>query len=315
MGKNRIINILGCQYPVILGPMRRKTLGEMAATVSNSGGFGQIAASGLSAEQLRREIAKARNLTDRPIGVNIPIYRPNASEALEISIEAGIQIITTSAGNPAKLIKRIKEAGLKVLHKVSSEDMALKAEAYGVDGIIATGYEAGGHLGRNGTTTICLIPQLVDVVKIPIVAAGGIADARGLVAAFALGAEGVEMGTRFLATHECPVPYCYKQLVLDAKSDSTVVLAEKTMPIRVLKNRMREITRQQDKAQENKHLHRLDSGSTYKQSESDASTGSMPGGQIAGLIKEIKDIENVIPELVHGANRLSQRLAAEFGGL
>jgi len=315
MFKNRIIDILGCQYPVILGPMRRKTLGEMAAAVSNSGGFGQIAASGLSADQLRREITKAHNLTDRPIGVNIPIYRPNASEALEIAIEAGIQIITTSAGNPAKLIKRIKEAGLKILHKVSSEDMALKAEACGVDGIIATGYEAGGHIGRDDTTIMCLIPQLVDSVKVPIVAAGGVADARGLVAAFALGAEGVEMGTRFLATHECPVPYFYKQLILDAKSDSTVVVAKNAMPTRLLKNRMLEITQNHDNAQENKHLNGSDSGSKYIQSESDASIKIIPAGQIAGLIKQIKHIENVIPELMHGVNRLSQRLAAEFGGV
>ena len=181
--KNRVTEILGTRYPLILGPMRLITLGEMAAAVSNSGGFGQIGASGASAELLRGEIEKARNLTGSPFGINIPVYRPNAFEALEIAIEMGIKTITSSAGNPAKIIGRVKEAGLKVLHKVSSVKMALKAQEAGVDGVIATGFEAGGHVGRESVTTLCLVPQLVEALDIPVVAAGGIGDGRGLLAA------------------------------------------------------------------------------------------------------------------------------------
>ena len=203
---NRITKILGTKFPLIQGPMRQLTMGEMAAAVSNCGGFGQIAASGASGEQLRSEIIRAQSLTDKPFGINIPIFRPNAFEALEIAIESGIKTITTSAGNPTKLIDRIKEANLRVLHKVSTLDMALKAESLGVDAVIAMGYEAGGHIGREDTTTFCLVPQLANSLKIPVVAAGGIGDARGLVAALALGAEGVEVGTRLVATQECPAP-------------------------------------------------------------------------------------------------------------
>jgi len=198
--KNRITEILGVQHPFILGPMRHMTLGTMAAAVSNSGGFGQIAASGLSAEKLYAEIAMASALTDKPFGLNIPIYRPNALEAIEIAIETGIRTVTTSAGNPQSVMARIRGGGLKVLHKVSTVEMALKAQDAGIDGVIATGYEAGGHVGKEDTTTFCLVPQLVDSLDIPVVAAGGIGDARGVVAAFALGAEGIEVGTRFLAT-------------------------------------------------------------------------------------------------------------------
>ncbi|MBI4763593.1 MAG: nitronate monooxygenase [Deltaproteobacteria bacterium] len=222
--QNRITEILGTRYPLILGPMRLITLGEMAAAVSNSGGFGQIGASGASAELLITEIRKAKDLTSRPFGVNIPIYRPNAFEALEIAIEAGIRTITTSAGDPGRMIRRIKEAGMKVLHKVSTVKMALKAQEAGVDGVIATGFEAGGHVGRESITTFCLVPLLVEALEIPVVAAGGIGDGRGLLAAFALGAEGVEMGTRFVATRECSSPDWYKESILHARDSSTMIL-------------------------------------------------------------------------------------------
>jgi len=314
MVMNRIVEITGTRYPFILGPMRLITLGEMAAAVSNSGGFGQIAASGLSSDRLLLEIKKARDLTDQPFGINIPIYRPNAFEALEIAIDAGIKTITTSAGNPAKLIERIKEAGLKVLHKVSSVEMALKSQSCGVDGVIATGFEAGGHVGRQGTTTMCLVPQLADALKIPIVAAGGIADARGLVAVFALGAEGVELGTRFIATHECPTPDFYKQLVVRADSDATILLGKDAMPMRVLKNLAVEMIQNPDKTIEDKHLNSKNAEAVYIQSGGDADTAIMPSGQIAGLIKQIESIGNIFPELMKGAILLTQQLKSTFGG-
>ncbi|MBW1680680.1 MAG: nitronate monooxygenase [Deltaproteobacteria bacterium] len=312
--KNRICEILGVAYPIILGPMRLITLGEMAAAVSESGGFGQIAASGLSPDRLRSELMKARDLTNRPIGVNIPLYRPNASEALEIAIEVGIKVITTSAGNPGKFIDRIREAGIKVLHKVSTVDMAVKAEAAGVDGVIATGFEAGGHIGREQVTTLCLVPQLVDVLRIPVVAAGGIGDARGLLAAFALGAEGVEMGTRFLGSSECPVPDFFKELVITAKSDSTLLLGKGAMPIRVLKNKASMMISRTDKAQEDDRL-TASGDKSYVQSGGDADSSLMPCGQVAGLITELKNIGEIIPEMMKEVESLSSQLSTIFLGI
>jgi len=309
--QNRICEILGVEYPIILGPMRLITLGEMAALVSESGGFGQIAASGLSGERLREEIKKAQELTSRPVGVNIPIYRPNAVEALEIAIEMGIKTITTSAGKPEKLMPRIREAGLKVLHKVSSVEMALKAEAAGVDGVIAMGFEAGGHIGREGLSTLCLIPQLVDVLKIPVVAAGGIGDGRGMVAAFALGAEGVEMGTRFIGTHECPVPDFFKELVLKAKDDSTMLLGKGAMPMRVLKNKAAMMISSPDKQKEDKKL--TEAGDkVYVQSGGDADSALMPCGQVAGLVKDLKSVKDIIPEMIEDAKSILSKLSNYF---
>lgn len=314
MVTNRITEITGAKYPFILGPMRLITLGEMAATVSNSGGFGQIAASGLSSDQLLLEVKKARDLTDQPFGINIPLYRKNAFDALEIAIEAGIKTITTSAGNPAKVMERIKEAGLRVLHKVSSKEMALKTQTCGVDAVIATGFEAGGHVGRQGTTTMCLVPQLTDALKIPVVAAGGIADARGVVAVFALGAEGVELGTRFVATHECPTPDFFKQLIVEAGSDSTILLGKDAMPIRVLRNRAVDMIQNPDKHQEDKHLRGDKADAKYIQSGGDADTAIMPAGQIAGLIKQIDKTDKIFLGLMRGADLLAQQLKATFGG-
>ncbi len=285
--KNRITEILGTTYPMLQGPMRFVTMGEVAATVSRSGGYGQIAASGISAIRLREEINKARDLTSLPFGVNIALHRSNAFEALEIAIEMGIQTITTSGGSPLKVMDRIKKAGIKVLHKVSTLEMALKAEAAGVDGVIATGYEAGGHLGRTDATTFCLVPQLVDYLKIPVVAAGGVADYRGFLAALVLGAEGVEVGTRFLATRECPVPVSVKQLVINARSESTVVInKDKTMPMRVL----------------------MAAGGEDREKEQ----AVYSCGQSAGLCMEIEGSGEIFPSMMEEAGLLSMKINKYF---
>jgi len=309
--RNRITEMLGVSFPLILGPMRMITLGDMAAEVSRCGAFGQIGASRLSGERLRSELYRASRLTDRPIGVNIPLYRPNAREALEIAIEFGIKAVTTSAGDPAKFMDRIKDAGLKVLHKVSSVEMARKAAGVGVDGVIATGFEAGGHIGRQQTTTLCLVPQLVDVLDIPVVAAGGIADARGMLAAFALGAEGVELGTRFIATRQCPVPEYFKKLVIAADSDATVLLGKEAMPVRVLKNKAAKRIRDTDKSIEDAKLEALGEAN-YVQSGGDADTAIMPCGQIAGLVGGLKGIEELMSEMSAGCKSLSRKLSSLF---
>jgi enoyl-[acyl-carrier protein] reductase II len=310
--KNRITEILGSEYPIIQGAMRRISLGVLAAAVSRAGGFGIIGASGMEGNALRAEIRKARSLTGRPFGLNIPIYRPNALEALEIAVEEGLQTITTSAGDPGKIIRRVKEAGLKILHVVATVDMARKAEAAGVDGVIAVGAEGGGHVGRDEISTLVLIPQVVDAIRIPVVAAGGIGDGRGIAAAFALGAEGVQMGTRFLATQESPVPPVYKQAILTARDDGTMIAARKGYPIRVLKNQAALAVREMDEKGATQAEINAFVDSLADKGKGGEVEGLMSAGQVAGLIGEIKTVEEVIRGMVAEAKSVAQRLQKTF---
>ena len=299
--KNRITDILGCDYPIILGPMRLITLGSMAACISNAGGFGVIGASGLSREKLIEEIKMAQSMTNKPIGVNIPVYRPNAMEALEVSIDMGVKAIYTSAGDPAKLIDKIKSAGLKVIHKVSNLGMARKAEAAGVDAVVAMGFEAGGHIGREGITTFCLIPVLAQALKIPVIASGGIGDANGLLAALALGAEGVEIGTRFVATNECPVPTFFKESLCAAELTSTVVLGKEAMPMRVLKNAIVEQTAGTGEAKTDQVLAQQEKADAlYVGEGGNKHTSVMPCGQVAGLIHNVSSVSDVLSQMING---------------
>jgi enoyl-[acyl-carrier protein] reductase II len=292
--------------------MRRISLGELAAAVSRAGGFGIIGASGMEGNVLRAEIGKARSLTDRPFGLNIPIYRPNALEALEIAAEEGLKTITTSAGDPGKIIGRVKAAGMKILHVIATVDMARKAEAAGVDGVIAVGAEGGGHVGRDEISTLVLTPQVVDAVRIPVVAAGGIGDGRGLVAAFALGAEGIQMGTRFLATAECPVSPAYKQAIIAARDDSTMIAARKGYPIRVLKNQAALAVREMDeKGATQAEINTLVDGLSEK-GRGEGEDRLMSAGQVAGLIREIMTVEEVIRGMVAEAKSIAQRLRKTF---
>jgi enoyl-[acyl-carrier protein] reductase II len=308
--ETRITKITGSKYPILLGPMRLISLGEMAAAVSNSGGFGQIGASGLTSDRLRSEIRKARELSGAPIGINIPVYRPNAFEALEIAIEEGIQTITTSAGDPRKLMNRIKETGLKVLHKCSTVDMGKKAEEAGVDGVIASGTEAGGHVSRDEISTLVLVPQMIDALKIPVVAAGGVGDGRGLLAVMVLGAEGVEIGTRFLATKESPIPDFYKEQILSAKSDGTVIIGRKALPMRVLKSKgaekMREIE-EQGAAKED-----INAMADRYYSSDNPDHSLMPAGQIAGMIDKVLEVSGVIRSMMDEAKTLSSNVPNFF---
>lgn len=297
---NVLIEMLGSRYPIIQGPMRFITFGKMAALVSMHGGFGQIAASGLTPERLREEIRQAKSLTDKPFGINFPIYRPRTDELIEVAIEGRIKTITTSAGNPQKFIDKIKRAGLKILHKVSTVEMAKKAEDAGVDGIIATGIEAGGHVGRDGITTFCLIPQLVKSIRIPIVAAGGIADAITLRAVLALGADGVEVGTLFLATKECPIPDYFKQMIIAAKSDSTVLIGKGALPMRVLNNMAAQRILTMDSKKEDKNKINEEVDELYVDSNRDDQSSILPCGQAAGLIDKIVTIETVISNIAKG---------------
>lgn len=312
MMKNHLTEILGSEYPIMQGAMRLITLGEMAAAVSRSGAFGIIAASGLEADKLRQEIRKARSLTDKPFGVNIPIYRPNALEALEVVIAEGIKTITTSAGDPHKIIGRVKEAKIKMLHVISTVDMAKKAESAGVDAVIAIGHEGGGHVGREEISTLVLIPQVVDAVQIPVVAAGGIADGRGLIAALALGAQGIQMGTRFLATKECPISAAYKQALVEAKDTGTMVAAQKGLPLRVLKNRAALAVRRMEENGASQQEINAFVDSLYRQVAAEKEDRLMSAGQIAGLIKNIMTVEELINCLMKEAKDVAQNLALKF---
>ena len=310
--KNRVTEILGCEYPILQGAMRLITMGGMAAAVSRSGAFGIIGASGLEGDRLRAEIRKARSLTPKPFGINIPIYRPNAFEALEIAIEEGIKTITTSAGDPGKVIKRVKDAEMKILQVVANVDMAKKAEDAGVDGVIAVGTEGGGHVGRDEIATMVLTRQVVEAVKIPVVAAGGIGDGRGWVAAFALGAEGVQMGTRFLATEECPVPSAYKQAILEARDYSTMIAARKGYPIRVLKNQAAMAVRKMDEGGAGQDEINAYVDSLSKGRGDDRENKLMASGQVAGLIQKVLSVDELIRNMVAEARAVAQSLGNTF---
>ncbi len=305
--ENRLIKLLGIKFPLIQGPMRQITLGHLAAVVSESGGFGQIASSTLPAAKLREEIQKARAMTDKPFGINIPLHTPNAAEALEIVLETGIRVITTSGGNPIKIMDRTKAAGITVLHKVSTTAMGLKAQAAGVDVVIAMGFEAGGHGGRSQLTTLCLVPQLCDALDIPVIAAGGISDFRGFLAALALGAEGVEIGTRFLATPECSVPLFYKEALIEASDTGTLLVGGEAMPLRVLKNQAAEALSKQGR-ESKAHLKVFD----YANEQGERGNTLMPAGQSAGLINSLKPIKAIITELMDQAERGSSALTHFF---
>jgi enoyl-[acyl-carrier protein] reductase II len=305
--KNRLTRLLGIKVPLILGPMRRITLGPMAAAVSEDGGLGQIATSTLTAPELRQEIGKIRSLTDKPFGINIPIHRPNALESLEVVIEMEVPIITTSGGNPEKVMTRAKGAGLMVLHKVSTTAMGIKAQEAGVDGVIAMGFEAGGHGGKSQLTTLCLVPQLCDALDIPVIAAGGISDFRGFLAALALGAQGVEVGTRFLATPECPVPEYYKEALLRAPDTGTLWLGEARMSARILDNPAARSLRDQSKEKKDP-LPAVD----YGHKESNGDNTIMPAGQGAGLIHKIEGISRIMNEFMTQAAKSSEALYRFF---
>ena len=235
--ENRLCKLLGIEYPVIQGGMAWVATAELAAGVSNGGGLGLIAAGGAPADAVREQIRKCRELTDKPFGVNVMLMSPFAEEVMQVVIEEKPAVVATGAGNPGKYMEALKAAGIKVLPVIASVAMAQKMEKMGADAIIAEGTEAGGHIGE--ITTMCLIPQIADAVSVPVVAAGGIADARGAVAAFALGADGIQVGTRFICSNECIAHENYKNAVLKAKDRDAVVTGRSTgAPVRALKNKL-----------------------------------------------------------------------------
>lgn len=292
-------DLLKIKYPIIQGGMANIADHRLASAVSNAGGLGLIGCGGWDTDRVREEIRKTKALTDKPFGVNIMLMSPYADELSDLVIEEGIKIVTTGAGSPGVYMKKWKEAGIIVIPVVPSVAFAIRLERSGADALIVEGTEAGGHIGE--ITTFVLVPQVVDAVNIPVIAAGGIADHRGLDAAFILGAKGVQIGTVLLASDECPVHQNYKEKVVKAKDTETVVTGRQTgAPVRVLKNRMAkeylDLTKFGDAKLED--LERLTLGSLRKAVfDGDLDNGSFMAGQSAGLVKAIRPVKEILEDI------------------
>ena len=299
MYQMKLLNeILGTKYPIIQGGMANIATGEFAAACSNAGALGLIGAGGMNVETLRENIRRCKALTDKPFGVNIMLMHPQADEFAKIVVEEGVKVVTTGAGNPGKYISMWKEAGIKVIPVVAAAVLAKHLVPLGVDAVIAEGTESGGHVGE--MTTMALVPQVVDAVDVPVIAAGGIADGRQLAAAFALGACGVQVGTCLLVSEECPVHENYKAALLRAKDSDTIVTGRiGGTPVRVLKNRMsREYVRQEKAGADKMELEKYTLGSLRRAVfEGDTATGSLMAGQVAGMLHEVRPVADILDEL------------------
>lgn len=303
--KTEITELLGITYPVIQGGMAWVAEASLAAAVSNAGGLGLIAAAAAPAQWVREQIRKARELTNKPFGVNIMLMSPEADEVAKVIVEEGVSVVTTGAGSPEKYMADWKNAGVKVIPVVASSALAKRMERCGADAVVAEGTEAGGHIGE--LTTMALVPQVADAVKIPVVAAGGIADGRGMAAAFMLGARGIQAGTVFAASKESVIHEQYKNSILKAKDIDTRVTGRTTgHPIRVLRNDMaRKYLELEKNGADFQELEALTLGGLRKAVvEGDIKNGSLMAGQIAGLVKESLSCEELIRQMVSQAGNL-----------
>lgn len=307
-----ITQLLGIQYPIFQGAMAQIAKHSLAAAVSNAGGLGIIASGGMSASELREEIVACKALTRQPFAVNLMLMAPNVSELVEVIIAEKVPIVTTGAGTPKKYLPQLKAAGIKVIPVVPSAKLAKKMEELGVDAVVAEGSEAGGHIGE--LSTMVLVPQVVAAVKIPVIAAGGIANGKGMTAALALGADGIQMGTAFLLAEECPIPLNVKEFVANAGELDTIVTGRNgRAPVRSIKNKMVQQYRQWEK--ENvpfEELEKLTLGSAKKAAAGDIENGSVMAGQASGMIHEIKPAKQLIEELVAEAKFTINQLKLEI---
>lgn len=306
----RLNEILGIKYPIIQGGMANIATGEFAAAVSNAGALGLIATGGVDAEGLRKHIRKCKELTDKPFGVNLMLMHPQADELADIIVEEGVKIVTTGAGTPGKYMKKWLENDIIVMPVVASVALAKKMEREGATAIIAEGTESGGHVGD--MTTMTLVPQVVDAVNIPVIAAGGIADGRQLAAAYCLGACGVQIGTCLLVSEECPIHENYKQAIIKSKDNGTVVTGRTIgAPVRILKNQMsREYLKKEKEGATLMELEEYTLGSLRRAVfDGDTATGSLMAGQVSGQLKEIKKIAEILEEI------MTQYEAVKNGGI
>ena len=301
MKPNRITELFGIQYPVIAGGMVWCSGWRLAAAVSNAGGLGLLGAGSMHPETLIEHIDKMNAATDKPWGINIPLMYPEIERLIEIIIEKGVKIVFTSAGSPKKYTARFHEAGIKVAHVVSSSKFAKKCEEAGVDAVVAEGFEAGGHNGREETTTLALIPQVRDALSLPLIAAGGIGSGKAMLAAMALGAEGVQIGTLFAVSEESSASDAFKQLCVDLGEDGTMLALKKISPTRLIKNELfAKIAEAESRGAEADELRELLGRAASKRGifEGDLQNGELEIGQIASTIKEVKPVAQIMHELI-----------------
>lgn len=301
MKPNRVTELFGIQYPVIAGGMVWCSGWRLAAAVSNAGGLGLLGAGSMHPETLIEHIDKMNAATDKPWGINIPLMYPEIERLIEIIIEKGVKIVFTSAGSPKKYTARFHEAGIKVAHVVSSSKFAKKCEEAGVDAVVAEGFEAGGHNGREETTTLALIPQVREAISLPLIAAGGIGSGKAMLAAMALGAEGVQIGTLFAVSEESSASDAFKQLCVDLGEDGTMLALKKISPTRLIKNELfAKIAEAENRGAEADELRELLGRAASKRGifEGDLENGELEIGQIASTIKEVKPVAQIMHDLI-----------------
>ena len=300
-----VCEIMGTEYPIIQGAMARIAEYNLASAVSNGGGLGIIAAGGQTADWLRDQINNVRERTDKPFGVNIMLLADNVDELIDVVCEEKVPVVTTGAGNPGKYIAKMKEHGIKVIPVVANVTLALRVQRAGADAVVAEGTEAGGHIGE--TTTMALVPQMVDALDIPVIAAGGVADGRGIAAAYMLGAKGVQVGTRFLVADECIVARGYKDAILKAKDSSTVATGRSTgHPVRIIKNKLaRKILSLEKQNAPEEEINELCTGTLAAAvRDGDADNGNIMSGQIAGLVNKEQPAAEIIEEMFKEAKEI-----------
>lgn len=299
--QNKITQLFDIEYPIIQAGMIWNSGWRLASAVSNAGGLGLLGAGSMYPDVLREHIVKCKKATSKPFGVNVPMLYPNLKEIIEIIIEEGVKIVFTSAGNPKTYTQHLKENGITVVHVVSSVKFALKAQEAGVDAVVAEGFEAGGHNGREETTTFTLIPMVKEQLEIPLIAAGGIANGKGMLAAMILGADGVQVGSRFVASKESSAHQAFKKMVVDAKEGDTLLTLKELAPVRMLKNKFFEEVMALYKTNPTKEqLIKLLGRARAKRGmfEGDLEDGELEIGQIAGLIHDIKPAAQIVKEMI-----------------
>ncbi len=313
MFRTEICDLLGIEYPIIQGGMVWVGYSELCAAVSEAGGFGVLSGGSMTAEELREEIRLVKEKTKKPFGVNIPIMMPWSADLVSLAVEEKLKAVFTSAGNPKKYTAGIKEAGLVAVHVSPSATLAAKAAGAGVDAIVAEGAEAGGHNGFEEITTMALVPQVVEKTDIPVIAAGGIADGRGFVAALALGAKGVQVGTRFAATTEALGHPNFKNAILEANDTGTIITGRKMGPTRCIRNKLAEtiLEAEHNGATREELFNLIGTGRSQRAAQNgEIEEGTIYCGQIAGLIKEMKSAGQVITETISSAEAILKDLSA-----
>ncbi|PKQ21229.1 MAG: enoyl-[acyl-carrier-protein] reductase FabK [Actinobacteria bacterium HGW-Actinobacteria-6] len=306
--RTRLTTLLGIEHPIIQGGMAWTATAELSAAVSNAGGIGIIGAGHMPTDLLREQIHMAKALTDKPFGVNLMLLTPHIDDIVQMVLDEHVPVVTTGAGSPSKYMAALKAAGIKIIPVVPSVALAKRMESIGADAVIGEGMEAGGHIGD--LTTLVLTPQLADAVSIPVIAAGGIADGRGMAAAFALGAEGVQIGTRFMCAEECTIHPDVKDVLIKAKDRDTVVTGRSTgHPVRVIKNKLAREIMELDREGKAEEIETLGAGKlALAMRQGDIAMGSLMAGQIAAMVCRIESAADIVADLMNGAEEVMRAL-------